>query len=186
MARVDRYKRSRRSGGAPPRRVIPPGHAANTTYAQPKRAGGYTGDLTGIERAWLLYGDYLKLHKGEDAIFPPWYENKFEVPPAHKFNAWERSILRGEKFLITHARFEKVCSILEQSRGPPFVAEEIIAYHSSAKFITDTFDIQLLREGGELTSDESESDVETEGGDVSEQEVENSELSDPAWSVPEK
>ena len=75
-------------GGARPRVPLQP-YSEYTTYAQRKKAGGFTGDLTGLERVWLLYGDYIRRHHDWVVDYPIWFEVKFEIPPAHKFNDWE-------------------------------------------------------------------------------------------------
>ena len=168
MARIGPSKRLRR-------RDRPQEHKDNSSYAQRKRAGGFTGDITGLERAWLLYGDFIKRHYETDIEYPLWFDLKFEVPPAHKYNDWELSILKGEKFLITQARFESHCAHVEDRRGPPFVEIEKEAFQIASKFIADHCLLKLLREGGELSQEESEVEEESEDEDESEQEIERSE-----------
>ena len=167
MARIGPSKRLRR-------RDRPQAHKEYTTCAQRKQAGGFTGDITGLERAWLLYGDFVKRHYDADIEYPLWFDLKFEIPPAHKYNNWELSILKGEKFLITQARFELHCTNVEDKRGPPFVEIEKEAFLTASKFIADYCKLQLLREGGELSQEESEVEEELEGEDESEQESEKS------------
>ena len=87
---------------------------------------------------------------------------KFDIPPAHKYTGWELTILKGEKFLITHARFESHCVNVEDLRGPPFVEIEKEAYHTASKFIAEYCLLQLMREGGELIEEEDESEQEIE------------------------
>ena len=94
--------------------------------------------------------------------------------------------MKGEKHLITQARFDRLCTQLEEHRGPPYVEIETIAYSTVSNFISERCSVQLLREGGELSGEESETGEETEGDCTSEQEVEQSEESDPAWNVPRK